>query len=441
MKNLLRKKWIVTLLTVVLFTNGYCAQSVKKADGDKDKAVKVEKTGFLSNIRQLKELSDIMDIINQNYVGEKAVDKKILMQGALKGMIEALEDPHSNYFTSAELKDFQDDIKGKYVGVGMVVQKRPNEALTVVSPIEDSPAYKAGMKPKDKIIAIDGDSTYKLTSEECVKKLKGKENTTVKVTVLREGVKETKEVEIKRAVVELKYVKSKMIDEKDKIGYLRLTQFGENVYPDVAKALEELQKQGMKALIFDVRSNPGGALDQAVKITSMFLKDGRVVSVKSKDGEEKVSNREGKYFGDFPLVVLINGGSASASEILAGAIKDDKRGILVGEKSFGKGSVQTLVGLPDGDGIKLTIAKYYTPSGVCIHGVGIEPDVKVEEKDGYMLFNSMVTNIDEKESKENKKELIKEIKGEKVAEEFEHHKDIQLDTAIGILKGILINKK
>lgn len=441
MKNLLRKKWIVTLLTVVLFTNGYCAQSVKKADGDKDKAVKVEKTGFLSNIRQLKELSDIMDIINQNYVGEKTVDKKILMQGALKGMIEALEDPHSNYFTSEELKDFQDDIKGKYVGVGMVVQKRPNEALTVVSPIEDSPAYKAGMKPKDKIIAIDGDSTYKLTSEECVKKLKGKENTTVKVTVVREGVKETKEVEIKRAVVELKYVKSKMIDEKDKIGYLRLTQFGENVYPDVAKALEELQKQGMKALIFDVRSNPGGALDQAVKITSMFLKDGRVVSVKSKDGEEKVSNREGKYFGDFPLVVLINGGSASASEILAGAIKDDKRGILVGEKSFGKGSVQTLVGLPDGDGIKLTIAKYHTPSGVCIHGVGIEPDVKVEEKDGYMLFNSMVTNIDEKESKENKKELIKEIKGEKVAEEFEHHKDIQLDTAIGILKGILINKK
>lgn len=441
MKNLLRKKWIVTLLTVVLFTNGYCAQSVKKADGDKDKAVKVEKTGFLSNIRQLKELSDIMDIINQNYVGEKTVDKKILMQGALKGMIEALEDPHSNYFTSEELKDFQDDIKGKYVGVGMVVQKRPNEALTVVSPIEDSPAYKAGMKPKDKIIAIDGDSTYKLTSEECVKKLKGKENTTVKVTVVREGVKETKEVEIKRAVVELKYVKSKMIDEKAKIGYLRLTQFGENVYPDVAKALEELQKQGMKALIFDVRSNPGGALDQAVKITSMFLKDGRVVSVKSKDGEEKVSNREGKYFGDFPLVVLINGGSASASEILAGAIKDDKRGILVGEKSFGKGSVQTLVGLPDGDGIKLTIAKYHTPSGVCIHGVGIEPDVKVEEKDGYMLFNSMVTNIDEKESKENKKELIKEIKGEKVAEEFEHHKDIQLDTAIGILKGILINKK
>lgn len=440
MKNLLKTKWIITLLSVGIFASTLAAPA-KTEEKENEKPVKVEKTGFLSNIRQLKELSDIMDVINQNYVGDKAVDKKSLMQGALKGMVESLEDPHSNYFTSDELKDFQEDIKGKYVGVGMVVQKRPNEALTVVSPIEDSPAYKAGMKPKDKIIAIDGTSTYKLTSEECVKKLKGKENTTVKVTVVREGLKETKEVEIKRAVVELKYVKSRMIDDKDKIGYLRLTQFGENVYPDVAKAVDELQKQGMKALIFDVRSNPGGALDQVIKIASMFVKDGKIVSVKSKDGQEKISNREGKYYGDFPLVVLVNGGSASASEILAGAVKDNKRGILVGEKTFGKGSVQTLVGLPDGDGIKLTIAKYYTPSGVCIHGVGIEPDVKVEEKDGYMLFDSMVTNIDEKQSKENKKELIKEIKGEKVAEEFEHHKDIQLDTAIGIIKGILLNKK
>ncbi|WP_288875263.1 S41 family peptidase [uncultured Fusobacterium sp.] len=440
MKNLLKKKWLITLLSVGIFISTFGAEAEKKPE-EKKETPKVEKTGFLSNIRQLKELSDIMDVINQNYVGDKPIDKKLLMQGALKGMVASLEDPHSNYFTSEELKDFQEDIKGKYVGVGMVVQKRPNEALTVVSPIEDSPAYKAGMKPKDKIIAIDGQPTYKLTSEECVKKLKGKENTTVKVTVIRDGVKDPKDIEIKRAVVELKYVKSRMVDTKNKIGYLRLTQFGENVYPDVAKALEGLQAQGMKALIFDVRSNPGGALDQAVKITSMFIKDGKIVSVKSKDGEEKVSNREGKFYGDFPLVVLVNGGSASASEILAGAIKDDKRGILIGEKTFGKGSVQTLVGLPDGDGIKLTIAKYYTPSGVCIHGVGIEPDVKVEEKDGYMLFDSMVTNIDEKQSKENKKEIIKEIKGEKEAEEFEKHKDIQLDTAIGILKGILLNKK
>lgn len=424
MRKLFRTRVFILLFSIVIFANCF-------SNGNEDK------NGFLSNIRELKELSDIMDIINENYVGEKQVDKKELMQGAIKGMIESLDDPHSNYFTKTELESFKEDIKGTYVGVGMVVQKRPNEALTVVSPIEDGPAFKAGVKPKDKIIAIDGESVYKLTSEESVKKLKGEPDTKVKVTVFRENTKETKDIEITRAVVELKYVKQRMIDKN--IGYLRLTQFGENVYPDVKKALEELQKTGMKGLIFDLRSNPGGALDQSIKIASMFLKEGRVVSVKSKDGNEQVSNREGKYYGDFPLVVLINGGSASASEIVSGAIKDNKRGILVGEKTFGKGSVQTLIPLPDGDGMKLTIAKYYTPSGICIHGIGIEPDVKVVEKEGYMLFDSMVTNIDENESKENKKELIKEIKGEEAAKEFENHKDIQLDTAVGILKGLLIN--
>ena len=425
MKKLFKNKVIVLLFSMIIFSNCFSANE--------------DKSGFLSNIRELKELSDIMDILNENYVGEKKIDKKILLQGAVKGMLESLDDPHSNYFTKAELESFKEDLKGTYVGVGMVVQKRVNEPLTVVSPIEDGPAFKVGVKPKDKIVAIDGEATYKLTSEESVKKLKGEPNTKVKVTVYRESTKETKDIEIERAVVELKYVKHRMLD--DKIGYLRLTQFGENVYPDVKKAMEDLQKNNMKALVFDLRSNPGGALDQAIKISSMFLKEGRVVSVKSKEGTEQVSNREGKYYGDFPLVILINGGSASASEIVSGAIKDNKRGILVGEKSFGKGSVQTLIPLPDGDGMKLTIAKYYTPSGISIHGKGIEPDVVVEEKEGYMLFDSMVTNIDETETKENKKEIIKEIKGEEAAEKYAQHKDVQLDTAVGILKGLLLNKE
>lgn len=425
MKKLFKNKVIVLLFSMIVFSNCFSANE--------------DKSGFLSNIRELKELSDIMDILNENYVGEKKIDKKILLQGAVKGMLESLDDPHSNYFTKAELESFKEDLKGTYVGVGMVVQKRVNEPLTVVSPIEDGPAFKVGVKPKDKIIAIDGEATYKLTSEESVKKLKGEPNTKVKVTVYRESTKETKDIEIERAIVELNYVKHRMLD--DKIGYLRLTQFGENVYPDVKKAMEDLQKNNMKALVFDLRSNPGGALDQAIKISSMFLKEGRVVSVKSKEGTEQVSNREGKYYGDFPLVILINGGSASASEIVSGAIKDNKRGILVGEKSFGKGSVQTLIPLPDGDGMKLTIAKYYTPSGISIHGKGIEPDVVVEEKEGYMLFDSMVTNIDETETKENKKEIIKEIKGEEAAEKYAQHKDVQLDTAVGILKGLLLNKE
>ena len=403
-------------------------------------------------MRELKEISDIMDVIQDSYVenanahknkeeknkktpqaAQKStkVTKKSLMQGALKGMLESLDDPHSVYFTSEELRSFQEDIKGKYVGVGMVIQKKVGEPLTVVSPIEDGPAYKAGIKPKDQIVEIDGESTYNLTSEEASKRLKGKANTSVKVKVYREANKLTKVFELKRETIELKYVKSKMLEGG--IGYLRLTQFGDNVYPDMKKALEGLQAKGMKALILDLRSNPGGELGQSIKIASMFIEKGKIVSTKQKKGEETVYSREGKYFGNFPMVVLINGGSASASEIVSGALKDYKRATLIGEKTFGKGSVQTLLPLPDGDGIKITIAKYYTPNGISIDGTGIEPDKKVEDKDYYLISDGTITNIDENQQKENKKEIIKEVKGEKAAKEVDTHKDIQLEAAIKFL--------
>ena len=386
--------------------------------------------GFIANIRQLKEISDIMNIIKENHVSDKEEETTTttLMQGALKGMMNSLDDPHSTYFTKDELIRFKEDIEGKYAGVGMVIQKKPDEALTVVSPIEDTPAYIAGIKAKDKIIAIDGKSTYKLSSEESVKILKGEPGTLVKLTVYREGIKETKEIELKRAIIELKYVKSKMYEKN--IGYLRLTQFGEDVYKDLRKELESLKKKGAKAFVLDLRSNPGGSLGEAIKISSMFIEKGVIVSTKTKHGEEEVSQRTGKYFGDFPLVVLIDGGSASASEIVAGAIKDHKRGLLIGEKSFGKGSVQTLLPLPDGDGIKITIAKYFTPSGISIHGKGIEPDILVEDKDNFLFFDGFVTNVNEKETKENRDKIIKEIKGEEEAKKMLNKKDIQLDRAI-----------
>lgn len=387
--------------------------------------------GFLYNIRELKEISDIMDIISENYVGEKPVDKKILLHGALKGMAESLEDPHTNYFTKKEMDDFNEDIKGKYPGVGMIIQKKPDDFLVVVSPIEDTPAYRAGIKPKDKIVAINGESTMGLTSEESAKKLKGEPGTKVKLTVYREKIKETKEIELKREIIQLNYVKSKML--VNDIGYLRLTQFGENVSKEIGKEIDKLKKNGMKAMVLDLRSNPGGSLDEAIKIGSMLVKDEKIVSTKRKNGEEEIGVRNGEYKGDFPIVVLINEGSASASEIVAGAIKDYKRGTLIGEKSFGKGSVQTVVPLPDGDGLKLTIAKYYTPSGVCIHGIGIEPDIRVEEDENYMLFEGMITNVDEEAQKENKKELIKEIKGEKEAKDYEEKIDYQLDKGIEVL--------
>ena len=415
-----------------------------------------DRRGFLSNMRELKEISDIMDVIQDTYVEnanaqknkeEKnknsirkntGVTKKSLMQGALRGMLESLDDPHSVYFTKEEMRSFQEDIKGKYVGVGMVIQKKVGEPLTVVSPVEDGPAYKAGIKPKDKIVEIDGASTYNLTSEEASKRLKGKANTTVKVKVFREVNKMTKVFELKRETIELKYVKSKMLDGG--IGYLRLTQFGDNVYPDMKKALENLQAKGMKGLIFDLRSNPGGELGQSIKIASMFIENGKIVSTRQKKGEESVYTREGKYFGNFPMVVLINGGSASASEIVSGALKDHKRAILIGEKTFGKGSVQTLLPLPDGDGIKITIAKYYTPNGISIDGTGIEPDKKVEDKDYYLISDGIITNIDENQQKENKKEIIKEVKGEKAAKGVDTHKDIQLEAGIKTLKEMLQKK-
>lgn len=392
--------------------------------------------GFISNIDQLKEISDIMTIIKENHVGagkdEKEPTNTTLMQGALKGMVDSLGDPHSNYFTKKELKQFKEDIQGKYAGVGMIIQKKPSEVLTVVSPIEDTPAYNAGIRANDKILSIDGKSTHNLTADECMKMLKGKPGTPVKLVVYREALKKSKEVTLKRSMIELKYVKSKMIDKN--IGYLRLTQFGDGVYKDMRSNLESLLNQGAKGIILDLRSNPGGSLTEAVKIASMFIPNGRIVSTKTKQGREEVFNREGKYFGNFPLVVLVNGGSASASEIVSGAIKDYKRGLLVGEKTFGKGSVQTLIDLPDGDGIKLTIAKYYTPSGVCIHGVGIQPDIKVVEKDAYLFFDGFVTNVNEKAMKDNKDKIIKEVKGKKEGEKILSKKDVQLERAIQELK-------
>ena len=422
MIKLLRNTGVALLLSGVMAINTIPSYSVDN--------------GFIANIKELKELSDIMNIIKENHVGaEKDPTNTTLMQGALKGMMESLEDPHSNYFTKEELESFKEDIEGKYAGVGMVIQKKADEPLLVVSPIEDTPAYLAGIRAKDKIIAIDGESTYKLTSEQSVKKLKGEPGTSVKLTVYREEAKETKEVELKRSIIQLKYVKSKMIG-KD-VGYLRLTQFGEDVYKDLRKELEGLMKKGAKGIIFDLRSNPGGSLGQAVKISSMFIPEGRVVSTKGKNGDEEVAYREGKYFGDFPLIVLINEGSASASEIVSGAVKDYKRGLLIGEKTFGKGSVQTLLPLPDGDGIKITIAKYYTPSGVSIHGTGIEPDILVEEKDDFLFFNGFVTNINEDETKENRNEIIKEVKGEEEAQKIISKGDIQLDRAVEEMEKLL----
>lgn len=396
---------------------------------------KEPKTGFMNNVRELKEISDIMDIIQENFVGDKELDTKILMQGAVKGMMETLGDPHSNYFSKEGMEDLEGQIKGEYSGVGMIIRKSPGEPVMIELLIEGTPAFKAGIRPKDKLIEIDGKQTYNMTLEEASKMLKGKSGTSVKVKIYKENEKKSKDIVLKRETIKLENVSSKMLDNK--IGYIKLTQFGDDVDVQVAQSLEKLQKDGMKGLIFDLRNNPGGKIDQAIKIGSMFIKDGVIVSEKTKDGKETFSYREGKYYGDFPLVVLINEGSASASEIVSGAIRDYKRGLLVGEKSFGKGSVQVLLPLPDGDGIKLTIAKYYTPKGENIHGKGINPDIVIEEDEDYLFYDGLVTNIDEKDQKESKERILKDAVGKEKAEKLSKKEDKQLKTAEAAIASMI----
>ncbi|MFR3298907.1 MAG: S41 family peptidase [Fusobacterium sp.] len=393
------------------------------------------KTGFMSNVRELKEISDIMDIIQENFVGDKKLDKTILMQGAVKGMIETLDDPHSNYFSKEGMEDLEGKIKGEYSGVGMIIRKSSGEPVMVELLIEGTPAFRAGIRPKDKLISIDGNQTYNMDLEEASKLLKGKSGTTVKVQIYKESEKKTKDIVLKRETIKLENVSSKMLNNK--VGYIKLTQFGDDVDVQVAKSLEKLQADGMRGLIFDLRNNPGGRIDQAIKIGSMFIKEGVIVSERTKDGKETINMREGKYYGDFPLVILINEGSASASEIVAGAVRDYKRGLLVGEKSFGKGSVQVLLPLPDGDGIKLTIAKYYTPKGENIHGKGINPDIVIEEDEDYLFYDGLVTNIDEKEQAESKKRILNDVVGKEEAEKLAKRQDKQLQQAEAAIDSML----
>lgn len=418
------KKIVVSLLIVLVTTNAFAN----------------EKTGFMNNIKNLKEISDIMDIIQENFVGDKKINKTLLMQGAIKGMIESLEDPHSNYFSKDGMADLEEKINGEYSGIGAIIKKFPNEPVTVELLIEGTPSFKAGVRPNDKILEIDGKSTYNMEVEEASKLLRGKAGTTLTIKIYRESEKKDKEIKLVRENIKLENVRSKMLDNK--IGYIKLTQFAADVDIQIKERLEKLLKEGMQGLIFDLRNNPGGRIDQAIKIGSMFIEKGVIVSERPKNEKEKISYREGKYYGDFPLIILINEGSASASEIVSGAVRDHKRGKLLGEKSYGKGSVQVLLPLPDEDGLKLTIAKYYTPNGENIHGKGIKPDIVVEEKDDYLFYDGLITNVDEKEQEKSKEKLLKKALGEKKADTLIKKEDKQLKAAEKeILKMIKIKNK
>ena len=317
--------------------------------------------------------ADAITLVGADYV--KEVTAKEMIYGALDGMISSL-DSHSSFLTPEEYIDLKTDTFGEFGGLGIKVTLRDN-TLTVVSPLDGTPAYKAGIISGDRILKIDNKSTKDFTLDDAVKVLRGIPGTRVKLTIIREQESNLREFTIRRAVIRIKSIKDALIID-DNIGYVKISDFQKRTGLDFSKALKRLIKKGMKALIIDLRNNPGGLLDASVAVSEVFLKESDiVVSIKGRDKHKDNIYRSDslKPYLDFPIVVLINKGSASASEIVASALRDNKRALIVGEKSFGKGSVQTVMPMKDGSAIRLTTSYYHTPSGAIIHEKGVIPDI------------------------------------------------------------------
>jgi carboxyl-terminal processing protease len=327
------------------------------------------------NYEELRKFTEVLTLIKKNYVEE--VNVKDLVSGAVKGMVTSL-DPHSGYMTADSFKEFQQDAKGEFGGLGLQIGMKDG-ILTVIAPIEDTPAHKAGIQAGDKILKISGESTKDMGIHDAVSKMRGAKGTSITLSIFREGWKGPTDFTLVRDIIRIRSIKAKMLN--DGIGYVKLTHFQESTSADLAAALKNLKKDSMTSLILDLRNDPGGLLNSAVDVTSQFLPPKKlVVYIKNKSGEkiEYYTDDDVPYDDTLPMVVLVNQGSASASEIVAGALKDWSRAIIIGLQTFGKGSVQSLISLSDGSGLRLTTAKYYTPKGTSIQGVGIAPDIVVK---------------------------------------------------------------
>ncbi|MFN4227718.1 MAG: S41 family peptidase [Candidatus Ratteibacteria bacterium] len=352
--------------------------------------------------KNLELFIDALNIVKDNYV--ETVEDKKLIYGALKGMLMSL-DPYSAFLEPELKKELQIETKGEFEGVGMEITLKDG-IITVVSPIEDTPAWKAGIKEGDKIIEIDGKSTKGMSTMEAARLLRGKKGTKVTISVLREGTENLIKITLERDVIKIKSVKSKIYDE---IGYVRLTGFQENTTEDLRKVLNEFNEKNLKGLILDLRNNPGGLLNVAIEVSELFLPPNKLIVYtegrKKKDSAKFYSKN--KPIWQKPIVLLVNGGSASASEILFGALKDNYPNFLsIGTKTFGKGSVQNVISLSDGSAIKLTIAKYYTPKGICIDGEGISPDIEVKLEGEKPIIPASDEDLQFKRALEEIKKMI-----------------------------------
>ncbi len=401
---------------------------------------------------ELELFSDALTLVHSAYVDQVSIHD--LIYGALKGMLASL-DPHSQFLDPEAYKELKVETEGQFGGLGIEITIKDN-LLTIITPIEDTPAWKAGVKTGDRIVKIDGELTRDITLPDAVKKLRGKPGTEVNLTILRESESKILEIKIVRDIIKINDVKKVQILESG-IGYIRLIEFREDSAKEFEAALKKLKESKMDALILDVRYNPGGLLDVAIDITSFFLpKDSMVVWTQGREAESKVEFKsKGKdHLLDMPMVVLINEGSASGSEILAGALQDHHRAIIMGTKSFGKGSVQTVIPMSDGSALRLTTSKYFTPSGRSIHNVGIEPDIVVEPRiiseDEANEKDDIFKQLEEtKNPKKEDKPLLKDEKEKPKSEEkiepdsllekedF-YRRDSQLLRALDLLKAIKV---
>lgn len=352
---------IISVFVVgILFLNGSSGTEKKETIDDIFKNIDI----FLEVLQQVED----------NYVTPQ--DSTTLINYALKGMVENL-DPHSSYMTKEEREELMDETEGSFFGIGIQISIRDN-VLTVIAPIEDTPAYRIGLKAGDKIIKVEDQLTIDMDLEDAIKLIKGPKGTEVKLTISREGAAKPLVFTIVRDEIPYQSVKSYNLGND--IGYVRITNFYGNTHDDLVVALDSLEEQEIKGLVLDLRNNPGGLLEQSIMVSDEFLDSGVIVSTKGRDKRQDIEESARKNIKprQYPIVVLVNGGSASASEIVAGALQDNKRALILGTQTFGKGSVQTILTLSDGSGLRLTTAGYYTPSGQSIQASGITPDIELE---------------------------------------------------------------
>jgi len=388
--------------------------------------------------RQVSLFSDTLAIIQNEYVD--SAKPRDLIYGALKGMLFSL-DPYSQFMDPETYNELKVDTEGRFGGLGIEITIKDG-LLTVVTPIEGTPAWRAGIKSGDRIVKINNELTRDMTLTDAVKRMRGKPKETVQVTVLRESEKKVLEFKIVRDIIKIKDIKEARILEVG-IGYIRLVEFRENTPQDINNAIDKLKKEGMSALILDLRNNPGGLLNVAVKIAEKFLEKGKViVSTKGRNSSQDTSfiSRSNSPLLNIPIVVLINEGSASGSEIVAACLQDYRRGIIVGIKSFGKGSVQTVIPLVDGSALRLTTARYFSPLGKEIQGKGVIPDIEVPEV-RYQLLDSTGAGL---EYAQNMFVQIKD-KNKNVSKEDDESLDYKLDNqlmrAIDAIKAVKFYKE